>query len=77
MKDNRDLTDPTEARVNALRDAASRCETSAGAMWRLARDCDRWGMGLDSDDARRLAISERVHAVLLRAQAAGLVRGSD
>ena len=72
MKDRRDPDRPTVTQAIALLDDAHRCEASAAAMWRLARDCDRWGLGLDSADARRLAIGDRVRAVMLRAEAGGI-----
>lgn len=47
--------------------AAEALERRAGASWMLARDCDRWGLAPDAEEARDVALGLRVAAILLRA----------
>jgi hypothetical protein len=44
-------------------------ETNAASLWQHASDCDRWGLGWEAAEARRLSRLLQVRAILARALA--------
>jgi hypothetical protein len=47
--------------------SASKLEANASSLWRRAGDFDRWGLGWEAAEARRLSRSLRVRALLAQA----------
>ena len=59
-------------KAEALVELARQLEAQADALWLVASDLDRWGLGKDGDEARSRSRRMRVQALIGRANAVGL-----
>jgi hypothetical protein len=64
---NTHLSDPFRPAETDGEASASDLEASAASLWRHACDCERWGLGWEAAEARRLSRSLGVQAILARA----------